>query len=94
MTKRRATRTFYPGQLSQLRYLANLATHEALQGPKYEKRRYRVTCKCHTCDITEERDGAIEALEFLLSHNRHTTYHKGVQVVGPDAEPPSPGAHP
>ena len=83
MTKRRASRTFYPAQLKQLRYLANLATNEALQGPNYEKQRYWVWSACHNCDIREWRRGAIEALEFLAAHNRHNTYHVGELMTRP-----------
>ncbi len=88
MPRRRATRTFYRRQLNQLRYLVTLARHESLQGPKFGKRRYTVTCMCDFCGVTEDKKGAVEALEFLCAHNHHSTYIKGVLTEGthPDGE--------
>ena len=70
-----------------MRYLLTLAGHESLQGPKFKKRRYTVTVRCHFCGVTEERRGAVEALEFLCAHNRHSTYVKGVLTEGPVTNP-------
>lgn len=84
---RHRTRTFYTAQITQLRYLVTLALHETLAPPRFEKKRYKVQCKCHRCNIVEERDGAVSAIEFLCAHNRHTTYIKGVLTTPVEAEP-------
>ncbi len=87
---RKRTRTFYTRQLSQLRYLTTLAIHEALKPPRFERRRYTVTCKCHMCGIQEEREGAVSAIEFLCAHNHHSTYVKGVLKEGTTPPPTEP----
>ncbi len=87
MPRKDVTRTFYYAQLKQLRYLTTLAAHEAVQGPKFGKRRYNVIVKCHFCGVAAERRGAVAAIEFLCEHNRHSTYVKGALTEGtePDA---------
>lgn len=79
---RGATRTFYLRQIGQVKYLAQLAFHEAAQPPRFPKRRYTIMCICHHCESRDEITGAVAAIEWICSHNKHSTYVKAATLNG------------
>ncbi len=66
-----------------MRYLVQLAFHEAKQPPRFPKRRYEIQVECHFCDDSlQVVKGAVEAMEFICRHNKHSTYVKAVTLNG------------
>ena len=77
------TRTFYPRQVPTIKYLGQLAFREARNPPRFKRERYTFQCICNWCHTRDDNvKGAVEALEWLVSHNRHNTYVKAVKLNG------------
>ncbi len=76
-------RTFYPRQVPSIKYLAQLAFREARNPPRFTKERYTFMVVCNFCHTRDDAvPGAVAALEWLVSHNRHNTYVKAVALNG------------
>ena len=83
--------TFYRMQVIQLRYLTSLAAAEANRKNGTVTRRYVVRVVCNSPCEHEDKvvKGAVNAIAWLVQHNRHKTYVKGtaIHVTATHSEP-------
>lgn len=72
--------TFYPLQVKQLHYLTSIAAAESQQAHG-QTRRYIIEVECFSCELEPvDMKGAVNALAWLVQHNRHKTIIHGRQI--------------
>lgn len=62
-------RTFYWRQARTVKFLSDVAYREARNLERND-----VEVLCYQCNEETVVDGAVEAIQFLVNHNRHRTY--------------------